>query len=104
MGSLPHGRSALSRFLTRVAIRQRSLRKSAGSASPLLHEAGFMGQIEGIRLFGLIFQFEDQAEVGEVIGHVLLVSFLLRVAGCGLRLKMPSQRRPGEIWCHWFLQ
>lgn len=63
MGSLPHGRSALSRFLTRVASRQRSLRKSAGSASPLLHEAGFMGQIEGIRLFDLVCQFEIHAKI-----------------------------------------
>ena len=46
---------------------------------PLLREIGFMGQVEGIRLFGFVCQIEDLTEVGEVIGHV--VSFLLRVDG-----------------------
>lgn len=36
----------------------------------LLREAGFMGQVEGLRLFVFVCEHDDHAEVGEVIGHV----------------------------------
>ena len=36
----------------------------------LLREAGFMGQIEGIRLLSFVCQVEDQTKVREVISHV----------------------------------
>jgi hypothetical protein len=47
----------------------------------LFREAGFMGQIEGIRLFGLVRQVEDQTEVGVIIRPIFPFCWGLRVEG-----------------------
>src|ERR1039457_5279909 len=62
----------------------------------LLRETGFMGQVECISLFRFVCQFEDQTEVGEIIGHV--VSFLLMVDESRENRAEPSQPSPIPIW------